>query len=274
MFDKIPKNQSSDVRPALFANQFYPGDSKILKQNILRYLEKAETVPVDGKLKALISPHAGYIYSGYTAAYSYKLLKNLDKDTEWKILLLGPSHQVSYSGAAVSEQTGWQTPLGMVKVKDIREEIGEKDDIVDIPEANMHEHSLEVQVLFLQSVLKKFVLYPLVLGSIRPDFLADDLLDFCREDDVIVLVSSDLSHYLRYEEAKKIDLATSEAICGLDIEKMTERGDACGRMGILTAMFIANKLGWKCKMLNYTNSGDTAGDKNRVVGYGAYAFYL
>lgn len=265
--------KSSNVRPPAVADMFYPGSANRLKQMILEYLEKAKPPKVDGRLKGLIVPHAGYIYSGPVAAYSYKLLRGLDPDVRWKILLLGPSHQMPFSGAAAPIFDQWKTPLGLVDVKDIREEIKEKESIIDIPGAGLEEHSLEVQVPFLQMVLKDFVLYPLVLGNLRSDFLANDLLKFCKKDDVIVIVSTDLSHYMEYGEAKKTDLATSEAVCDIDVDKMIEIGDACGKTGVLTLMYIAKELGWKCKLLDYRNSGDTAGTKDQVVGYGAFAMF-
>lgn len=264
--------KSSNVRPPAVANVFYPRDENRLKQMILEYVEKAKPPKVDGQLKGLIAPHAGYIYSGPTAAYSYKLLRGLNPDVKWKVLLLGPSHQMPFSGVAAPIFDQWKTPLGLVEVKDVRDEIEEKDSIVDIPGAGLEEHSLEVQVPFLQTLLKDFVLYPLVLGNMRPDFLANDLLEFCKREDVIVIVSTDLSHYMEYEEAKRIDLATSKEVCSLNVEKMMEIGDACGKAGVLTLMHIAEELGWKCKMLDYRSSGDTAGTKDQVVGYGAWAF--
>lgn len=294
------------IRRAAVANLFYPGNAHMLKQVVLECLGKAEKTKLPGRLKAIIAPHAGYQYSGEVAGTAYKLIKELDQDTQWKVLLLGPSHNVPFAGAAVSGESFWETPLGKVPVKDVRE--GLKDEgfgnegfgnggkfrtemerrdlgqervegeslanlIVDMPEAHQDEHSLEVQVPFLQVCLKDFVLYPLCLGSVRPDFLGEVLKNFVSREDVIVVASSDLSHFLSYEKAREVDLATSEAICSLDIEKMAEIGDACGRMGVLTVMSLAEELGWKCKMLQYLNSGDTAGEMSRVVGYGAYAFY-
>lgn len=261
------------MREPAVADMFYPGDSGALKQMILEYLEKAEVGKVPGRLKAVIVPHAGYIYSAPVAAYSYKLIKKLDQEMRWKVLLLGPSHQFPISGVAAPAFSQWKTPLGLVDVKDVRDEIGESDLISDIPDAGVNEHSLEVQVPFLQMVLKEgFDLYPLVLGNFRAELLAEGLAEFCARDDVITVVSSDLSHYLYYDDAKKVDEVTSKAICDLDALKMEKEGDACGKAGILTLLYIAKRLGWKCKMLDYRNSGDTAGDKSKVVGYGAWGF--
>jgi len=257
----------------------------MLKQDVLRYLSSAEfpeevAGKLKGDLKALIVPHAGYLYSGLTAGYGYKLLKKLPKDIEWKIVLIGISHLVPFNGASVFPNGVWKTPLGDVAVRDIRKEIGpdgkidEDDDLfLYIPEAHSEEHSLEVQVPFLQTCLDRFVLYPIATGTCRPDFLADRLEEFVARDDVIVVVSSDLSHHLPYEEAQEVDRATLNGIVGMKVEKVIERGDACGLKGILASMFLAEKLKWKPVLLDYRNSGDTAGDKDRVVGYGSVAFF-
>lgn len=277
------------IRESAVANQFYPGDKHMLKQNILRYIASVEfdedvRGQLSGKdLKGIIVPHAGYIYSGGVAGCGYHLLKNLPKDIEWKVLLLGPSHHIPFNGAAPYPDGIWKTPLGEVTVKDIRGEIdnGDSSDtggsaseeiFLSVPEAHTEEHSLEVQVPFLQVALDKFVLYPVACGSVRPDFLADEVLEFVKRDDVLVVVSSDLSHFLEYDEAEKVDRKTLDAILSMDVAKVIERGDACGIKGILAMMFLAEKLGLKPVLLDYKNSGDTAGDKSRVVGYGSVAF--
>jgi len=276
------KDRFTNVKKPVVAGQFYPASASMLKQAIFGYLEKAASasettnsisMPGQGKLKALIVPHAGYIYSGPVAAHAYKLLKNFDSTKKWKVLLLGLSHFVPVVGAAVSTFAKWETPLGQVDVFDVRKEIAPTENIVDIPEAEMKEHSLEVQVPFLQLSLKNFYLYPLILGNVRPDFLANDLMEFCKRDDVIIIASSDLSHYNEYAEAKKLDGETIDSILGLDIEAMAERGDACGRIGILTLMCVAKNLGLSPKLLDYRNSGDTAGAMDSVVGYASIGFF-
>lgn len=272
------------IRQPAVANMFYPGNPAMLKQNILQYLGAAEVSEEvrakvrAGELKGLIVPHAGYIYSGPVAAFGYKLLKDLPKDREWKILLIGLSHSVPFSGVAVAGDGVWKTPLGDVRVKDIRDELGiahdDEEIFLDVPEAHEQEHSLEVQVPFLQIVLDgKFVLYPLATGSVRPDLLAVKLEKFVKSDDVIVVVSSDLSHYLPYEEAVKIDRETLGNITAMKTDDVIERGDACGLKGILTMMFLAEKFRWKPELLDYRNSGDTAGEKDKVVGYGSVGFF-
>ncbi|MBU1151251.1 AmmeMemoRadiSam system protein B [Patescibacteria group bacterium] len=260
------------IRPPAVANQFYPGNAHSLKQAVLEALAEAPGFEVPGNLKAVIVPHAGYKYSAGIAAHCYKLFKGLAPGIRWKVLLLGPSHHVPFGGAAASEFEKWETPLGEVVVRDIRDEIGECENIADVPGASDSEHSLEVQLPFLQMVLGDFELYPLMLGSVRGDILGEELSEFVARPDVIVVVSSDLSHFMPGNKARELDLATSKAILDLDIERFAEVGDACGRMGIVTLMYLAKKLGWKGKMLKYANSGDVTGDYSKVVGYGAYAF--
>lgn len=268
------------IRYPAVAGHYYPSDAHMLKQAVLEYLGKAEDLPeIPGKVKAIVAPHAGYIYSGTTAGYAYKMLRVLDQEKNWEVVLLGNSHHCSFAGAAVPDEQGWQSPLGFVPVKDLREKLGGLDGLedselfVEMPESNREEHSLEVQLPFLQLCLANFDLYPLVLGSLRADFLAEELADFAKRENSIIVVSSDLSHNFPDEKAREVDHSTSEAICGIDVEKMAEKGDACGRTGILTLMLLAEKLGWKCKMLDYSNSGNITGELGRVVGYGAYVFY-
>ena len=268
------------IREPAVANQFYPGDRAMLKQDILRYLASAEFSEdvldkLKGQVKGLIVPHAGYLYSGGVAGHGFKLLKKLDRDVEWKVVLIGLSHSVPFNGGPVFPDGAWKTPLGEVAVRDIRSEVGagEDDDLfLNIPEAHTDEHSLEVQLPFLQVCLNRFVVYPLALSSVRPDFLAERLAEFVSREDVLLVVSSDLSHFLPYEEALDVDRETVEGIVGMNIEKVIEKGDACGLKGILASMFLAEKFGWKPVALDYKNSGDTAGDRDRVVGYTSIAF--
>ncbi|MBT3864962.1 AmmeMemoRadiSam system protein B [Candidatus Peregrinibacteria bacterium] len=268
------------VREPVVANQFYPADRDVLKQNVLEYLAGVELsgsacAQLEGRtVKGIIAPHAGYIYSAGVAAAGYHLLKGLPRDKVWKVLLMGPSHTTPFMGGAPFGEGVWKSPLGVVNVKDARDVMSENSDdlLLDVPEAHTSEHSLEVQVPFLQIALEKFDLYPVVLGQVRPDFLAERFLDFAEREDVLVVASSDLSHHLPYEEALRADEETVTGIAKMDFDRVIERGDACGVKGILAMMFMAEKLGWKPVVLDYKNSGDTAGDKNSVVGYASIAF--
>jgi len=261
------------IRKAVFANKFYPGSSHMLKQSILGFIGNVPNQEIPGKIKAIIVPHAGYLFSGQVAAYGHKLFKKLDEEKKWKVLLMGPDHHVPFSGAAISEYNQWENPFGLVQIGDIRKEIGKSEHIQKLPRVGKEEHSLEIQIPFLQIMIKHFMLYPLYIGGGRPDWLADDLIEFCKKDDVVTVISADLSHYLDYESAKEVDFITSEAIENMNIEKLIEKGESCGKHSILTLLYIAKKLHWGVKMLEYKNSGDSSGDKKRVVGYGAFVFY-
>ncbi|MFC1810146.1 AmmeMemoRadiSam system protein B [Patescibacteria group bacterium] len=255
------------IRKPAVAGAFYPEDKETLSNMIEEYL-KLNAVCICKRLpKAIIVPHAGYVYSGIVAAAGYNCLTKLDQSKKWKVLLLGPSHFVPFKGAAVPESNIWETPLGNVQVK----KLPVSDLIVEYEDPFVEEHSLEVQVPFLQKVIKDFTLYPLCLGEINTRALANELEDFSKQDDVIIVVSSDLSHFYTYDEAIKLDEQANKYFPSADIEH-AQNVEACGIKGILTLLHLVNKLGLKGKMIDYKNSGDTAGDKSRVVGYGCYAF--
>jgi hypothetical protein len=262
--------EANTRRPAV-AGAFYPDEPAELKSMIDDYLEKAGSVKIEGRLRALVEPHAGYVYSGPVAAFGYKLLASLAKQPS-KIFILGPSHYAGFFGAAEAGADSWQTPLGIVKAGSVSSEIGKTDIIKTIPEAHVQEHCIEVQLPFLQRVMKKdFTVYPLLCGEVSPAALAETLIKTV-DDDTLVIASSDLSHYNPYERAKRLDSICNKAVPALDIPTMEDSGDACGKTGILTLMNIAKKMKWKGRMLDYRNSGDTAGPKDAVVGYGCYAF--
>ncbi len=242
------------IRLPAVAGTFYPGDENELETMIKDFLDQASVPELSGSLKGIIVPHAGYIYSAPVAAYAYKLLSN-----QKKLILLGPSHHGYFEGLAESGCEAWNTPLGITPVY----EIGNTH---SYPAAHNPEHSLEVQLPFLQTVLADFSIAPVLTGNISPDDGAK-LID---NGDFLV-VSSDLSHYKPYADAVATDGKTIELIESLDIEGFLMDGDACGKTGIAIAMALAKKHGWKIKKLKYANSGDTAGPKTEVVGYAAFA---
>lgn len=255
-------------KPAV-AGMFYPDDEEELKGQVERFLEKAKPKKITPK--GLIVPHAGYVYSGPVAAFGYKLLQRLDQKKEYKIVIIGPSHRVPFIGAALSEARGWMTPLGTVPVDVESQKKLLSENIHFLSEAHELEHSIEVQLPFLQMVLKKFKIIPISTGMINPEVLAKEILPIIDEN-TILIASSDLSHFHNYETAKKIDSRANEAIPAMDFEK-AKQVEACGITAILTLMFVAKARKWKCALLDYRNSGDTAGTKEQVVGYGCYAFY-
>ncbi len=253
------------MRPPAVAGTFYPGDGQSLVSMISNFINRCAKPEMNGKLRGLIVPHAGYIYSGIVAAAGYRLLMER-KDEIRKIILLGPSHYSLFNGAASSGEDVWETPLGMVSVREL---VG--NHIFILPSAHSNEHSLEVQIPFLQITCPKAGIYPVLIGNADFLQLADDLLQYV-DDSTLVLVSSDLSHYHAYGDAVKIDSYANKCIPELDVECVEQRVEACGKIGILALMRIAKSKSWKGMFVDYKNSGDTSGDKSRVVGYGCYAF--
>ncbi len=257
------------IREPAVAGIFYPTQKKELEKQVNEFL-KAKPTALKGKLKALIVPHAGYLYSGIVAGKAFQLLKKLNQKTEWEVFLLGPSHTMAFEGAALSLAEQWKNPLGTVKVSKRAKEFLSLL-VHDFETAHWQEHCLEVQIPFLQQTLSRFSIIPMVAGLVDAEVLAIELENKLREN-TLFIASSDLSHYLPCEKAVEKDQKTIQAVLGMDIKKMEKEGDACGKTPILALMHIAKEKGWKPFLLEYKNSGDTAGDKKRVVGYAAIAF--
>jgi AmmeMemoRadiSam system protein B len=269
------------TRAPAVAGSFYPGDQMELRQMINGYLKQAEEDKGDwlhsqGKpskkrgLRGIIVPHAGYVYSGPVAAYGYALLKHFEIPK--RIIILGPSHYAAFPGLAESGYDSWSTPLGDILSFSI---IDKKNSatVVEFPPAHDPEHSLEVQLPFLQVALegKSFKVDPILTGEVGPRSGADALAEAIK--DAFLIVSSDLSHYMPYKEACAKDAQTLGIIDSMDPDRFLKQGDACGRTGISIAIALAKKIGWKIEPLRYANSGDTAGPKSEVVGYAALAIY-
>lgn len=259
-------------KPAVVGS-FYPSDPDELSHLIDSFLND---VPPDSfsdikpeEIKGIIAPHAGYIYSGPIAGYSYKLLQSLPQK-KYNVFLLGPAH-LAYISVSVENYDNYESPLGKVKINNqICEELLKHEALDFIPDSQASEHSLEVQLPFLQKTLTDIELIPLVLGDISPDFIAEILQPYYEKDDSLFVISSDLSHFEPYETAKKIDNNSLDIITSLNLEKENQI-DACGRYGIKVAMRLAKNNNHKIRLLDYRNSGDTAGDKSGVVGYAALA---
>ncbi len=257
-------------RPAV-AGQFYPGDPDVLRQKIREYVDQA-TLPQDlGIVKAIIAPHAGYIYSGPTAGYAFKALAALP-EKRWTVFLLGPAHRAFVTGVALGNYSAFCTPLGNapIAVDRVAEMLTRSSLYTRASQAHAAEHCLEVQVPFLQAALSDFWLAPMLFGQVDPREVAEELADHIGEDDMIV-VSSDLSHFYSYDRARQLELGLLEALRNGD-EREVLRGEACGSAPMVTLMDIARRKGWKPHLLDYCNSGDTAGDKFRVVGYASVAY--
>ena len=238
---------------------FYPADPGELCRMIEGFLSAAKP---GLHPKAIIAPHAGYIYSGPVAASVYK---RIDPEKISRVVLIGPSHRVPLRGLAGSSASFWRTPLGDVPV--------ECPAFVPANDAaHEQEHSLEVQVPFLQTVLGNFTLLPLVVGEASAEEVADVLEKCWGGPETLVVISSDLSHYESYETAGAMDRAAADAILALD-ERGLEYDNACGLVPICGLLHLAKKKKLRAELVDLRNSGDTAGSRDQVVGYGAFAFY-
>jgi AmmeMemoRadiSam system protein B len=259
------------VRPPAVAGQFYPGDPGRLRGMIRQYIGEA-TLPQDlGTVRAVITPHAGYVYSGPTAAYAFKALAALPRKA-WTVYLLGPAHRVYLRGVGLGAYSAFRTPLGDAPVATVRVEemLARSPLYTRATQAHAPEHCLEVEVPFLQETLDDFCLVPMLFGEVEPGAVGEELADRVGDDDLIV-VSNDLSHFFPYERARKLDNSLLEALLE-DDEAGVLAGEACGRAPVVTLMTIARRKGWQPHLLDYRTSGDTAGDRSQVVGYAAVAY--
>ena len=261
----------NQIRQPAVAGMFYPADKQSLKNDIHQYLNN---VSVDQKEnpKAIVVPHAGYIYSGPIAASAYKQIIPL-KDKINRVVLFGPSHRVAFNGLAVPESDIFNTPLGNIPIdqKGIQQ-LSDLPQVIVSDQAHRDEHSLEVQLPFLQEILGEFSLIPLVVGDAERHEVAEVINRLWGDEHTLIVISTDLSHYHEYNEAKQLDRATSDAIKNLKPDLIGYE-DACGRNGLKGMMTVAEEKHLSVDILDLRNSGDTAGDKGRVVGYGAYVFH-
>ncbi len=259
----------SSIRPAAVAGMFYPADEASLRGMVQQFL--AQATSSGPPPKAIIAPHAGYIYSGPIAANAYHLLEN-SADNFNRVVLLGPSHRVPLLGLAATSASSFSTPLGLVEIdQDMLRKLAKLKQVKLLDEAHTLEHSLEVQLPFLQTILNDFKLIPLVVGDASAREVCEVLELACQDQHTLIVISSDLSHYNDYATANKLDALTSHAIENLDGNKIGYE-DACGRVPVNGLLMYASTHGLKAEIIDQRNSGDTAGDKDQVVGYGAYAF--
>lgn len=258
------------VRQASVAGFFYPADTQVLSNTVQQLLKTAENTAVPAP-KAIIAPHAGYIYSGPIAATIYKTLAS-QKDIISRVILLGPAHRLAFNGIAVTQIENFATPLGMVPV-----DLSAIQNIISIPGVQVieaaynQEHCLEVQLPFLQTILNHFSIVPCIVGNAKPDLVATVIEKLWGGPETLIVISSDLSHYYDYITAKNLDTAASQAILNLEPDQIHDN-QACGRLPIKGLLLAAKKFNLQVKLLDLRNSGDTAGNKDRVVGYGAYHF--
>lgn len=262
----LAQQGADSVRPAAVAGSFYPGDPDELRQMVHGMLKAAGGVAVQQKIRGLVSPHAGYVYSGIVAAAGYK---QLDPSVR-TVILLGPSHRVLIRAASIPEVSAYRTPLGEVRLAPLASRLGKSPGFKSVPEAHLMEHSLEVQLPFLQVALNRFEIVPILVNSSDPEALAATLAPLIDEN-TLVVASSDLSHYYPYDRAVVLDDICNKAIAGGKLSGMS-LCEACGKQAVLTLMRIAEIKGWQGVLIDYKNSGDTAGGKDRVVGYASIAF--
>jgi len=256
------------VRPAAVAGMFYPGESQALATAVHGYLAEGKS-SAGQRPKALIVPHAGYVYSGPVAASGYRRL--LACRAIRCVVLLGPVHRVPVRGLALPAAAAFATPLGIVPVESRAAAAALELPQVRVSEAaHALEHSLEVQIPFLQSVLEDFAIVPLAVGDAGAEEVAEVIDLLWGGPETLVVVSSDLSHYHAYAAAQKIDRGTATAILALD--SGLDHEQACGATPINGFALCARRRALQPELLDLRNSGDTAGDKSRVVGYAAFAF--
>jgi MEMO1 family protein len=260
----------SAVRPAAVAGSFYPGDPSALAAEVAAYLGEAAGTRNARPPKAIIAPHAGYIYSGPVAASIYARLAPL-RGIVRRVVLAGPAHRVYVEGAALPAAHAFSSPLGAVPLD--LEAIAKLRALpfVEVSDrAHALEHSLEVHLPFLQSMLGEFALVPLVVGDAAPHEMAELFDVLWGGPETLIVVSSDLSHYLPYASARGRDRDTARAIVNLEATLVPE--EACGAAPINGLLQAARRHGMTAELVDLRNSGDTAGGLDRVVGYGAFAF--
>lgn len=257
-------------RPPAVAGMFYPGAPTELAATVDQLLGEAPLVETP-QPKALIVPHAGYIYSGSTAAMAYAALAPWRSSIR-RVVLLGPTHRVAVNGLAVPKTEAFTTPLGNVRLdKSAIAQLANLPQIVFSDQAHAQEHSLEVHLPFLQRVLDNFTLVPLAVGHATPQAVAEILDLLWGGPETLIVISSDLSHYLPYADANRVDRDTCQHILHLDTHIQPEQ--ACGAYPLNGLLLTARQRGLASQLIYHCNSGDTAGDKQRVVGYAAFAFY-
>jgi AmmeMemoRadiSam system protein B/AmmeMemoRadiSam system protein A len=277
------------IRPAAVAGLFYPQDKEQLARTVDQMLARAKPAGLKN-LRGLVCPHAGYEFSGQTVAAAYKQLAGCDFRT---VIVMGPSHYADLAGAAVADADAYATPLGAMPIAAWAADLAQAKPFALDPACDVQrpawwerssraapppgedrphtwEHSVEVQVPFLQRVAGRAELVPIVVGRLRPEEAATVLAKHL-DDRTLLVASSDLSHYYPYETANRMDAACVKAICDLDLDTMRDQ-EACGKLPILVLMHVARQQHWKPVLLAACNSGDTSGDKSGVVGYAAIAF--
>ena len=267
-------NKRLTFRQASVAGSFYPKDPIQLKKTLTSLLNANEDLNIDfpTPVKAIIAPHAGYIYSGPVAAKAYSLVSTYIKRKN-KITIIGPSHFVPFNGIALSSAEFFETPLGKIKVDHHAYKlINRIPEVIYLDKAHDREHSIEVHLPFIQYLKKDVRIIPLAVGQTSYQKVAKVLEKLCEEEDNLIIISSDLSHYHTYKYAQKYDLQTA---LNIENHKCSQLGpdEACGYLPIAGLLKMAKDHKYKIKRIDLCNSGDTSGSKDSVVGYGTWIFH-
>ncbi|MEW6186995.1 MAG: AmmeMemoRadiSam system protein B [Thermodesulfobacteriota bacterium] len=269
-----------DIRKSTIAGSWYPGKADALRSQIEGFFKAVPDQPeIRGELRGLIVPHAGYVYSGPVAAYAYKLLLSRPFP---KVVIIAPSHRYPFQGASVDSMSAYETPLGLVPVdQDLARKITAKNPVFRyVPQGHAQEHALEIQLPFLQETLGNFSIVPIIQGSQDPEtctVMAETLAEVLRRLNVLLLASTDLSHFHSYEQARSLDKKILDRLAAFDERGLmqdlsSDRVEACGGGPMVTVMKTARLLGAdRALVLNYANSGDVTGERSGVVGYMAGA---
>jgi len=279
---------SKHIRPPAVAGAFYPEDASVLKQTVRQFLNDAEVTEVNGDIVGLWVPHAGYIYSGQVAAHAYKAVQGLTFDA---VIIIAPSHRIYLNGASIPDWDAYQTPLGNVAVdQDLCNHIRKETQLVQcVKEAHRQEHAVEVQLPFIQTVLPGVPIVPIVVGQIKMKDcrdLAKSVAQAVKNKKVLLIASSDMSHYPCYQDACRVDGEMLKAVRSLDSDQVLEKNQQLMREGIpnlsctlcgmtaLNLVMLASQYRGSdtVQLMPYANSGDVSGDYGRVVGYGAALF--
>jgi AmmeMemoRadiSam system protein B len=254
-------------RTPAVAGSFYPADAHKLQTSVAHFLQDVKTTGTEPK--AIIAPHAGYIYSGPIAASAYALLKPAAAKIK-RVILMGPSHRIAFKGLALSSCDRYSTPLGDIQLdKEAIEGLQQFSYLGYLDQAHTQEHSLEVHLPFLQEVLDDFTLVPIVAGDANPEQVASVLEQLWGGEETLLVISSDLSHYHDYATAQRLDRQTSDLIETLQYDSISNEA-ACGKVPVCGFLKLLEQKSLNIETIDLRNSGDTAGDKQRVVGYGAY----